>query len=72
MIKHMAKVTIDEKRCKGCALCASVCPKKIIALSAHRLNEKGHHPAEIVNQELCIACAMCARMCPDAAIMVER
>ena len=68
----MVRVTINENLCKGCGLCVSVCPKKIIALAAHRLNAKGHHPAEVINQEACLACAMCARMCPDAAIMVER
>ena len=46
--------------------------QQIVALAAHRLNAKGHHPAEITDQEKCIACAMCARMCPDAAITVER
>ena len=68
----MAKLTFKEDLCKGCGLCASVCPKKIVALAAQRLNAKGHHPAEITDQSKCIACAMCARMCPDAAITVER
>ena len=29
----MAKLTFREDVCKGCGLCVSVCPKKILALS---------------------------------------
>ena len=68
----MAKVTISEIICKGCGLCVSVCPKKILELDKERLNAKGYHPSRIINQEACIACAMCARMCPDSAIKVEK
>ena len=68
----MNKVSFRTKRCKGCGLCAAVCPKKIIELDASALNEKGYHPARITDQEKCIACAMCATMCPDCVIKVEK
>lgn len=68
----MAKITVDIKTCKGCGLCVSVCPKKILELSKDIINEKGYHPAECVDQSKCIACAFCATMCPDCAIIVER
>ena len=68
----MNKVTFNTERCKGCGLCVTVCPKKIIALSDKTLNSKGYHPAEITDQEKCIACAMCAVMCPDTVIKVEK
>jgi 2-oxoglutarate ferredoxin oxidoreductase subunit delta len=68
----MAKVTFREERCKGCGLCASVCPKKIIRLSEDRINEKGFRPAEIFEPEACIGCAFCATICPDAVIEVEK
>ena len=29
----MAKVTISENICKGCGLCTTVCPKKIVVLA---------------------------------------
>ena len=29
----MAKVTFKKDLCKGCGLCITACPKKIIALS---------------------------------------
>lgn len=68
----MAKITIDENICKGCGLCVDACPKKILELAKEKLNEKGYHPAEIMDQSKCIACAFCATMCPDCAITVER
>lgn len=68
----MNKVTFREERCKGCELCVSVCPKKIIRLSEDRLNAKGFRPAEITDQEKCIGCAFCATICPDVVIEVEK
>ncbi len=68
----MAKVTINEERCKGCGLCVRACPKQIMQLSKTKLNSKGYHPAEVIDKEACIACAACARTCPDAVIQVEK
>lgn len=68
----MVKLTIDENRCKGCGLCVRACPKKIMALSKTKLNEKGYHPAELIDPASCIACASCARTCPDAVITIEK
>ena len=65
-------MTVNENVCKGCGLCVSVCPKKIIRLSPDRLNAKGYSPAEVEKPEECIGCAMCGIMCPDSAITVER
>ena len=68
----MNRVTFKADLCKGCGLCVSACPKKIIALDKTKLNAKGYHPADVTEQEKCIACAMCATMCPDVVITVER
>ena len=68
----MAKVTINKNNCKGCGLCVSVCPKKILILDEKQLNAKGYSPATVTNQEICIACAFCAKMCPDCVITVEK
>ena len=67
----MALLTIDRETCKGCGLCADVCPKKILALSKE-INSRGYHPIAVTDQSKCIACACCARMCPDAVIRVEK
>ena len=68
----MAKLTFRTDRCKGCGLCVVACPKGLIAIAKDKINQKGHHPAEITDQDKCIACAFCATMCPDCIIEVER
>lgn len=68
----MARITIAEGICKGCAMCVSACPKKIIALAKTKINNKGYHPAEQTDPDQCVGCASCAIMCPDVAITVER
>lgn len=68
----MAKVTFNEDNCKGCGLCESVCPKKIIANSTAKFNAKGFHPAAVTDQSACIGCAFCATICPDVVITVEK
>lgn len=68
----MAKLTFNTDRCKGCGLCVSACPKGLIAIAKDKINQKGHHPAEITDQEKCVGCAFCATMCPDCIIEVER
>ena len=47
----MAKITFQVDRCKGCGLCVGACPKKLIRIARDRINQKGHHPAEITNPE---------------------
>ena len=69
------KIIIDQELCKGCYLCISVCPQKLITIY-DKLNQKGYHPAMFTEKgkddKKCIACAMCAVMCPDIAIEVYR
>lgn len=72
MAKQRGNVTFKEDLCKGCELCVSVCPVKIIALKDDVLNKKGYHPAGIVEMDKCIACISCALMCPDLVISVEK
>ena len=70
-------IIITRDTCKGCALCVSVCPQKVIALS-ETLNEKGYYPAEFTGSAepgsdlYCTGCATCALICPDVAIEVYR
>ncbi|MDI9476572.1 MAG: 4Fe-4S dicluster domain-containing protein [Natronincolaceae bacterium] len=72
MAKIKGKVTFDEDRCKGCELCVTVCPVKIIKMDKSRMNAKGYHPATIYEMDKCIACANCATICPDLVITVEK
>jgi len=69
----MGRIEIDEETCKGCELCASACPHKLIVFAEH-FNRKGYHPAcmDEARESECTGCALCARMCPDVAITVYR
>ncbi len=66
------RVVVDIERCKGCELCASVCPHSGIRMSEH-FNSSGYRPAVWVgSDDACTGCATCAVICPDAAITVYR
>lgn len=67
----MARVSFNESNCKGCELCTTVCPKKIICLSEN-INKSGYKTAWVENMEECIGCAFCATICPDVVITVEK
>lgn len=66
------KVTIDQGRCKGCSLCVSVCPVKILYLDKTKTNLRGYHPASVSEPDKCIGCTFCATICPDVCFTVER
>ncbi len=68
----MAKITVNFETCKGCALCTTACPKKIVELQKEKRNRKGYFTAVCIDDSQCIGCAMCAMMCPDCAIVVEK
>nr|MBN1229087.1 ferredoxin family protein [Anaerolineae bacterium] len=71
----MAKGTIiiDQDCCKGCGLCPTVCPQHVITMEENLLNEKGYHPAVLVDPDgQCTGCAVCAVICPDVCITVFR
>ena len=68
----MAKgiLVIKADRCKGCELCASVCPKKILEIDKVAINKIGYHPIGFTSEEDCVGCGSCAIMCPDGVINV--
>ena len=65
----MFHVSFNRDYCKGCELCISVCPKKILELEKNT-NIKGYRPAHCVDELSCIGCASCAKICPDSVITV--
>ena len=66
------KVTFKQDICKGCELCVSVCPTKIIFMDRSKINAKGYNPATVTEMDKCIGCANCGMVCPDLVITVER
>jgi 2-oxoglutarate ferredoxin oxidoreductase subunit delta len=65
----MPFIKIDEARCKGCGLCTTACPKKLVTLS-DTANSLGLYMAVFSDPEKCTGCSLCAEMCPDVAISV--
>jgi 2-oxoglutarate ferredoxin oxidoreductase subunit delta len=66
------RITVDVERCKGCELCATVCPKDVLRM-AEAFNARGYRPAQLIDPNNdCTGCAICAVICPDAAIAVYR
>jgi 2-oxoglutarate ferredoxin oxidoreductase subunit delta len=65
----MAKIVIDESRCKGCGLCTIACPSVLIRLS-EKTNLQGYTPAVTIDLDKCTGCTLCAEICPDVAITV--
>jgi 2-oxoglutarate ferredoxin oxidoreductase subunit delta len=68
----MAFITVKEALCKGCGLCVSACPQKILALSTSKSNNAGYFVVESINPDKCTGCAACAIMCPDSVIEVDK
>ncbi len=66
----MKKMNVNKERCKGCGLCVTVCPKKIVSLSKENRNKNGYFTAICTDNDMCISCGMCAQICPDCAIEI--
>ncbi len=64
-------ITFERDRCKGCGLCVTACPKKIVAMDEGNLNVKGFAPAFVTDVDKCISCCFCATICPDTVITIK-
>ena len=71
--KKRYKITIPKERCKGCELCVTFCPKKVLEMSEQReTNEKGYRFVKVVNQKICTGCINCCIVCPDVCIEIKK
>ncbi|MGN1481563.1 4Fe-4S dicluster domain-containing protein [Porcipelethomonas sp.] len=68
----MLKMTVLSDKCKGCGLCTTACPKKIVVIQKDNRNSKGYFTAQCIDQDSCVSCAMCAMICPDCAIEIRK
>ncbi|MGA2159022.1 MAG: 4Fe-4S binding protein [Dehalococcoidia bacterium] len=64
-------IVVSRELCKGCELCISFCPKKVISQS-DKLNAAGYLSAVFLDNGQCTGCAICAIVCPEVAIEVYR
>ncbi len=58
--KALAKIQIDEEKCKSCGLCQKNCPVGAIEGEAREKRK--------INQDKCIKCGTCIKACPFHAI----
>jgi len=58
-ISEGAVVYIEREKCKGCALCVSICPLQAISMLGDRA---------FIDQERCNGCLQCKEQCPADAI----
>lgn len=61
---------INKDLCKGCGLCITTCPQKVLNLS-QTVNNSGNLFAQVDDLDQCTRCTLCAIMCPEAAITVQ-
>jgi 2-oxoglutarate ferredoxin oxidoreductase subunit delta len=66
-------VVIEVDRCKGCELCVTICPQKVLHMTRDRFNARGYRPVQLADpQGQCTGCALCALICPDVVLTVYR
>ena len=63
------EVVIADKRCKGCAICVSVCPKHCLAIQEN-FNPSGYFYPAWNPEADCTGCGACVKLCPDFAVTV--
>jgi 2-oxoglutarate ferredoxin oxidoreductase subunit delta len=63
------EVVIDDKRCKGCAICVAVCPQQSLAIQ-DAFNPAGYFFPAMTGGAECTGCGACVKLCPDFAVTV--
>ena len=58
----MIEIHLAEQACRGCGMCADICPTNVFEYDESR------HMAIILHPEDCIGCLSCAYICPAGAI----
>lgn len=62
-------VWVDEKRCKACDVCVTVCPAGVLGMIPEPKSTLGAM-VRVIHPESCTGCNACELSCPDFAIYV--
>ncbi|RDE17636.1 MAG: ferredoxin [Candidatus Thorarchaeota archaeon] len=69
MPKKARRIIINPKLCKGCHICISVCPQKVLDKSK-KVDNRGYVLPIVIDLDACRVCRLCEIECPDFAISV--
>jgi len=59
-------ISVDDGLCKGCGICAHVCPTDVFEMSG---TGRELRPI-VVDPGACVDCGTCSLICPDFALEV--
>lgn len=59
-------ITVDDDLCKGCGICAHVCPTDVFEMDGR----DGTRLPSLESVSACIDCGKCSLSCPDFALEV--
>jgi NAD-dependent dihydropyrimidine dehydrogenase PreA subunit len=62
-LPNVATLKLDQDKCVGCGMCATVCP--------HRIMKMENGKASISDKDLCMECGACSLNCPTDAVTVD-
>lgn len=68
-ITSRGTVTIDTEVCKGCDLCITACPPRVLSMSTD-VNHHGYRYPQL--HAGCTGCSACLLVCPDFVFAVYK
>lgn len=61
-------ISVDDDLCKGCGICAHVCPTDVFEMTGQNGSEQ-LIPTDVA---ACVDCGKCSLICPDFALEVSK